>query len=472
MKKITILLSAFLCLILTANAQETFFKLYGEPHEIDCYSFAPTDDGGYIFACTNSDHNSDMYFFRTDINGDTLWTRQYDMNPYGYGWNYVFSIDTTSDGNFIIGAFEGNEGFLIKMNPDGDTLWTKMYEDIYSGWMHSVHEVPGGYIIGQQSPNQIMKTDENGELDWAHAYNTFGDFTLKSLFVGSDGYLVCGSVYDPENHTMNEDFYVMKTDFEGEMQWYYTEGETSDDVATDVMETHDNNIVAVGYRMEPTTSAWRGYIVKFNSYGDTLWTRTLINSPFILLNSVTETAQGDYVITGTISPARADALLLMKYDEDGNELWRQEFFSDHQPPYEFNVGEQVRIQDDGYIAVAGTCSKTNYSQAALLITNPDGIITSVSATKSSETESLAYPNPFSDDITIRFEHNKPVPLKLRIFNNLGQMQFESDQSLLQEENIFKWNGKNTKGNTVQSGLYYYIISNSENIISRGTLIKN
>ncbi len=471
MKNITITLTACFLLNLAGYAQETFIKLYGEPHEVDCYSFAPTDDGGYIFACTNSDHNSDMYFFRVDASGNTIWTKEYDLHPLGYGWNYVFSIDSTFDGNFIVGAFEGNEGFLMKMDPQGDTLWTRMFEGNYSGWMHSVHEVDEGFIIGQNSPNQIMKTDPDGELLWAHAYNTLGTFTLHSLSVASDGYLACGSLYDPDNSNMNENFYVMKVDTEGEVQWVYTEGETSDEVATDVIETSEQGALALGYRLHPETYQWRGYIVKFNAWGDTVWTRNLDDSPFYYLYSVEETGSGEFIITGTVTPYRADAILLMKYDSDGNEIWREYYIPEHNPQYEFNVGVEVRIRDDGYIALAANCSMTNYSQAGFLLTDPDGLITRIPKVQGETSDVKAYPNPFREQIHFSTIESIKANPELRIFDSSGKLVYQFDAPAIEKKTDIYWNGRNKLGQELPQGVYFYQIKNSKELISQGKIIK-
>lgn len=71
---------------------------------------------------------------------------------------------------------------------------------------------------------------------------------------------------------------------------------------------------------------------------------------------------------------------------------------------------------------------------------------------------LAYPNPFTDKVNIRFQHNQSLPFRavLKIYNSIGQLakEINKDISSLHTAEI-QWDATNTEGNKLAQGLYYY-----------------
>ena len=84
------------------------------------YFVQQTSDGGYIITGDIwTSNNTKMWLIKTDMNGDTLWTRKYG-NPYGNGQ----SVRQTNDGGYVItGNFYQNQFsvsvVLIKTNATG-----------------------------------------------------------------------------------------------------------------------------------------------------------------------------------------------------------------------------------------------------------------------------------------------------------------------------------------------------------------
>ena len=102
-------------------AQATFQKTFGGLSTDYAYSVQQTKDEGYIIAgytLSFGEGNRDAYLIRTDVNGETLWTKTYGGSNTDYAW----SIQQTKDDGFIIGAHSGSFGagshdvYLIKTN--------------------------------------------------------------------------------------------------------------------------------------------------------------------------------------------------------------------------------------------------------------------------------------------------------------------------------------------------------------------
>jgi hypothetical protein len=71
-----------------------------------------------------------------------------------------------------------------------------------------------------------------------------------------------------------------------------------------------------------------------------------------------------------------------------------------------------------------------------------------------------YPNPFNPTTTIRFSLDQAAHITLKIYNILGQEILELwDRELTAGIHSFQWDGKNTAGQEVGSGLYFARLSN-------------
>jgi len=88
---------------------------------------------------------------------------------------------------------------------------------------------------------------------------------------------------------------------------------------------------------------------------------------------------------------------------------------------------------------------------------------------------LLYPNPFAEDAKIEINHNftPPFNISLKIYNSMGQLIREIEQSWTSQfETIISWDGLDNQGNLLPIGSYYYhlILSNlSGNIEKSGVL---
>ena len=67
-----------------------------------------------------------------------------------------------------------------------------------------------------------------------------------------------------------------------------------------------------------------------------------------------------------------------------------------------------------------------------------------------------YPNPFNPTTTIQFELPEPANVQLKVFDVFGQ-EVETLVDHLQGAGTFRelWNGRNSSGSQVASGIYFY-----------------
>jgi hypothetical protein len=69
----------------------------------------------------------------------------------------------------------------------------------------------------------------------------------------------------------------------------------------------------------------------------------------------------------------------------------------------------------------------------------------------------AYPNPFRENITIRYEVDRDESIQIGIYNLLGQQIKQISKGRQATGSYtFAWNGDDRSGNTVPAGMYYII----------------
>ena len=154
---------------------------FGDTSWTRCYDKSQTDagqaviqtiDSGFAIAAYvfNGQYN-DIYLIKTDSIGDTLWTKSYNF----YSDQSPYSLQQTKDGGFIITGSaiipngNGRDLYLIKTDVNGDTLWTRNYGGApWSDFGYFVRPTTdGGYIISGITGNfgtgtYIVKTDSMG----------------------------------------------------------------------------------------------------------------------------------------------------------------------------------------------------------------------------------------------------------------------------------------------------------------------
>jgi len=73
-----------------------------------------------------------------------------------------------------------------------------------------------------------------------------------------------------------------------------------------------------------------------------------------------------------------------------------------------------------------------------------------------------FPNPFNPETSIRFQIARATPVRLVLFNTLGQqVRVLADKKLDAGYYELKWDGRDDTGQRVGSGIYYYRLESSE-----------
>ncbi len=324
-------------LLLIAQAPDTLWtRKYGGDSTEVASSVQQTNDEGYVICGITYSYGQgtpsydNVYLIKTDIFGDTLWTRVYE-NPYSYE---AYSMQQTNDMGFIIagsvGLFPDKDGFLIKTDSLGDTLWTRIYTRTGRDYFSCVQQVsasiiwPPGYIMVGVCEDTaggiyLVRTDSLGIMFWSKSIGSSASDGGKSIQQTTDGgFIIGGSIsgnYD--------DCYLVKTGSNGDTLWTRTFGGSSSDYIECVQQTLDGGYIIGGRTASFGPGDYDVYTVKTDSLGNELWEKNYGGEGDQYCAVVRQTVDSGYVCAGLTTDYWGNAVdaYIIKLDASGDSIW-------------------------------------------------------------------------------------------------------------------------------------------------------
>ena len=200
-------------------------------------------------------------------------------------------------------------------------MWNKTYGGTSIDQAQSVQQTTdGGYIIAGYTLSfgagthdfWLIKTDKNGDELWNRTYGGIEWDQAWSVQQTSDGgYIVAGST---SSYGTGGDSWLIKTDENGNELWNRTYGGTSADKAQSVQQTVDGGYIIAGFAASYCAVSYDFWLIKTNDSGDELWNKTFGGPEYDHAYSVQQTSDGGYIMAG-----QSDGdFWLIKTDRDGN----------------------------------------------------------------------------------------------------------------------------------------------------------
>jgi len=422
------------------NGKTLWTKTYGEGNTDYAWTVQQTKDDGFIFGAHSASFNigsHDVYLVKTDLSGNVIWTRVYG----GSNADGAYSLQQTTDGGFIIGAHVNSFGagqhdvYLIKINNSGDTLWTKTFGGPGEDRFRELHQTAdGGFILVSEtlsfgegnSDVYLVKTDSIGNLIWTKTYGGISsDYGYSVRQTADGGYIIAG--YTRSFGAEGTDVYVIKTDSSGNLDWTKSYGGSSDDYGYSIRQTTDGGYIIAGY----TTSfgeAGDVYLIRIDSNGDLIWSRTFGGSQTDHGWSVRQTIDGGFIIAGytrSFGSVNEDVYLI-KTDQMGNSGCNESIAAT-------TWNNTTTIVKNATLTVVGGGGQINttttiVNEAAtidsFLCRNiPTGIDQSEGSTETNPHQSNLfqnYPNPFNPNTLIKYTLLAEGYVSLKIYDSLGK----------------------------------------------------
>jgi hypothetical protein len=178
----------------------------------------------------------------------------------------------------------------------------------------------------------VVKLDSGGNVQWTKTIGGSDGDVANSIIQSSDGgYVVAGLTRS--FGAGDYDFYVVKLDSSGNVIWTKTIGGSLTDVAWSIIQSSDGGYVVAGWTWSFGAGGSDIYVVKLDSGGNVQWAKTIGGSNndgsvsfFYAAVSITQSSDGSYVVAGSTQSFGAGAypdMYVVKMDANGNVCFSQ-----------------------------------------------------------------------------------------------------------------------------------------------------
>lgn len=297
---------------------------------------------------------------------------------YGYG------VVQAPDGDFVIAGYLGSgpmgaDACLMKLNPGGTPVWIRAYGGASGESAQAVRVMRDGGLafagntssFGSGSQDILVaKTDILGNVIWARAFGGAGYETGTAIDTTLDGGLiVCGSTasFGPTN----SNFYVLKLDAVGNLQWSRVVGGPAAETAYDVIATRDGGYAVFGQTASFGTGLTDYYLVKLNALGGVVYTATYGGSNHDLGYRMGETTDGHLILGGYTNSfgVGSDGMLVKVALATGALVWARNYGSASMD----RIFDVFQASDGNYVATGeGTTSTFGAGDQQVIKVSPAG----------------------------------------------------------------------------------------------------
>jgi hypothetical protein len=273
----------------------------------------------------------------------------------GKGNNNLSSIRQTRDGGYILGGYSDsgfsgdktgnarglNDYWVVKLDTAGKIQWQNSIGGTGDDFLNSIWQTSdGGYILGgySSSPASGDKTE-----------NTLGMYTSTQGGIGG---------------TARTDYWVVKLDTAGNIQWQKTIGGKGDNQLNSIQQTSDggyilggsSNVAQYDDKSEKTLGYYDYLVVKLDADGNIQWRKLIGETNFDYLRYIQQTSDGGYILGGYSSSYNAgkkteflnyelDDYWVVKLDAAGNIEWQKAIGG----KFDDNLMSVQQTSDGGYI---------------------------------------------------------------------------------------------------------------------------
>ena len=275
------------------------------------------------------------------------------------------SVQQTADGGYVVAGGTGSHGgdfWLLKTDANGTEQWNKTFGGPRRECAESVQQTSdGGYILTGCTMSfgaggndfWLVKTDANGNKQWNRTFGGSMDDFAQSVRQTSDGgYILAGYTYS--HGAGRGDFWLVKTDANGNKQWDRTFGDYYCDEAYSVQQTVDGGYILAGFTSSGGGGAIDFWLLKTDANGTKQWDSTFGGRSNDWAYSVQQTVDGGYILAGfTLSfGAGRNDFWLVKTNANGTKQW-DSTFGGMEDDMTYSVQQTT---DGGYILAGKTAS--------------------------------------------------------------------------------------------------------------------
>lgn len=304
---------------------------------------------------------------------------------------YILAASTYSTDHDAPDNHGQSDALLVKMSATGAVQWKKCYGGSSSDGISSIRQLAdSGYIMagssfssdGDLTANQgfndcwVARLNASGQIIWQRSYGGSSHEDAIDIIATADkGYIFTGFTQSNDGdvsggHGVNTDYWVVKLDSTGAIQWQKCLGGTDQETPRSIVQTADGGYVVSGYSgssdgdVTGQHGGWDIWVVKLSPSGAIQWQKALGGSSYEAIGTLIKTADGGFAVSGFTSSVNGDVnygsnpstgtidAWLVKLDSAGAIQWQR--------PVGGNKADVIvslcQTPDNGFVAAGGTQS--------------------------------------------------------------------------------------------------------------------
>jgi hypothetical protein len=368
--------------------------------EADVYNGLLCEGNGFIIAGADFGNNPSNFIIRLNNNCDIIWTTKVDVDK----------VSRYQDGSFLIIKNPNGYDFIkfSAIDDQGLNLWNSQYNSQYYDFAYDIHATNDNcMLINGKSFNDtvnsqfLLKIDNKSNIKWRNEVSNPNQFYVTPT--NDDG-----CVYSVLNASNNKLIDITKLDVNNQITWSNTLYNNYPFFQSDIKQTSDSGYMLTGSTVIDSHNY--GFIIKTNSLGELQWNYTS-NNKGVNFKNIDRINNSVYVVS--IDSSGCPGYLIMDMASNirqqvifKNRTFRFVSISATQDNCLFFTGN-YRNNDGDYIY----CLKTKIDPQYLSV--PEQPLNSGSISF------RAYPNPFSESITIEYSLPEPSPIKISLYDIFG-----------------------------------------------------
>lgn len=321
---------------------EDMLNYFGQDSKVSTIGIG-ADSEGNSYIVGRADNGVNFYDFmvvKYNANGDTLWTRLYDINANNSVTPYDYFIDSSGN-SYIVGLSgyqAGNQPFdvvTIKYNKNGDLQFSNVYDaNLFFPKPTSVAVDNSGnvFVAVDDDSLVLIKYNSDGTEEWIKKYSTQTPIYSKKILIDNIGnILVAGNMSNASNGF--QDFVLIKYNSSGDTIWTRSYDRAGyDDYLYSLAVDNQNNIFLGGsaqYAQSYTTEDFA--VVKYNSDGMFQWGKFyngFYDNRDQIVDLATDVSGNVFASGNSYDDSFFSTAMVIKYSSSGDSLWSISFNGD------------------------------------------------------------------------------------------------------------------------------------------------
>jgi hypothetical protein len=194
--------------------------------------------------------------------------------------------------------------------------------------------------------------------NWKKTYGGWRyDVGISAQQTTDGGYVIVGVT--ASQGAGKDDVWLIKTDSTGTILWDHTFGGSKNDIGNSVQQTSDGGYIITGRTQSYGNGLDDVWLIKTDLNGTKVWDKTFGGTEFDGGSQVRQTTDGGYIIVGNANNnGGGDGdLWVIKTDANGDMQWDKKFDGEG-TPLSHDSGSSVALSSDGgYIIAGGTFTR-------------------------------------------------------------------------------------------------------------------